>query len=180
MEVLCIFNKILLSLLAVLTLVSTAFACPEPPANLTGFHVPPWVQPLELPIPVKEPTRYSEVVLSHKERAIAALTIYHEARGESREGQRAVMEVILNRLLSDKWPNSIEEIVYAPRQFAVASYLTTANINEPECLSIAFEVVDEVLSSDEYILPEGYVYFATSKINGRDFIEIGNHYFSRG
>ena len=29
-------------------------------------------------------------------------------------------------------------------------------------------------------VPEDYVYFATYKANGRDFIQIGGHYFSRG
>lgn len=118
-------------------------------------------------------------VITDEERALAALTIYHEARGEPYDGQKAVMEVILNRWLGEKWPDGIRDIVYAPGQFAVADYLLTANLNEPECLAIAFDVVDEVLHSTEYILPEGYVYFATSKVNGKDFIQIGNLYFSK-
>ena len=59
------------------------------------------------------------------------------------------------------------------------AYLLTANINEPELLAQAFDLVREVLETTEYILPDGYVYFATSKVNGKDFIQIGNHYFSK-
>jgi hypothetical protein len=41
-------------------------------------------------------------------------------------------------------------------------------------------IIDYVLTHGRTVLPEDYVYFATYKANGRDFIQIGNHYFSRG
>lgn len=123
--------------------------------------------------------KYSAITMSDAERAIVALTVYHEARGEGAEGMRAVLEVILNRVLSDRWPSTATDVINAPGQFAVASYLKTANINEPDKLAQAFNLVDKVLSETEYILPDDYVYFATSKVNGKDFIQIGNHYFSK-
>lgn len=126
-----------------------------------------------------EPGKYSNLTLSDAERTLAALTAYHEARGEGAEGMRAVLEVIFNRALSERWPNTVTDVINAPGQFAVASYLKTANINELDKLTQAFDLVDEVLLETEYILPEGYVYFATSKVNGKDFIQIGNHYFSK-
>ena len=120
---------------------------------------------------------YIAKIITNEERALSALAIYHEARGESYEGQKAVFEVILNRMLSPAWPNTVKEILYQPGQFAVASYLTSADITEPELLAQAFDVVDEVLNETKYILPsENYVYFATSVI-GRNPIEIGGHYF---
>lgn len=123
--------------------------------------------------------KYSMLNLAEEEFMLVALTAYHEARGEGIEGMRAVIEVIFNRMLSDDWPNAAKDVIYAPGQFSVASYLLTANINEPELLTQAFNLVREVLDSTEYILPDGYVYFATSKVNGKDFIKIGNHYFSK-
>jgi spore germination cell wall hydrolase CwlJ-like protein len=44
------------------------------------------------------------------------LTVYHEARGESVEGQKAVVKVILNRSKKKGWP--IEDIVRARKQFS--------------------------------------------------------------
>lgn len=44
------------------------------------------------------------------------LTVYHEARGESPEGQKAVVKVILNRSKSKKSP--ISKIVLARKQFS--------------------------------------------------------------
>jgi spore germination cell wall hydrolase CwlJ-like protein len=44
------------------------------------------------------------------------LTVYHEARGESAEGQRAVVKTILNRGKAKGWP--MEGIVLARKQFS--------------------------------------------------------------
>ena len=44
--------------------------------------------------------------------------IYFEARGESVLGQRAVAWVTLNRMDSDRYPNTICEVVWQDRQFS--------------------------------------------------------------
>ncbi|GAK39825.1 cell wall hydrolase [Paenibacillus urinalis] len=46
-----------------------------------------------------------------------AKAIHGEARGESFEGQVAVGAVILNRVQSDAFPDSITEVILQPRQF---------------------------------------------------------------
>lgn len=46
-----------------------------------------------------------------------AAAIYHEARGESTEGQLAVAEVIVNRKKSRLYPNNICKVVFQPHQF---------------------------------------------------------------
>jgi spore germination cell wall hydrolase CwlJ-like protein len=48
-------------------------------------------------------------------------TIYFEARGESQEGQIAVAHVVLNRLLSEKFPDEICDVVYQRHQFSWTS-----------------------------------------------------------
>lgn len=40
----------------------------------------------------------------------AARTVWQEARGESLEGQRAVAHVIVNRLRSDRWGDTLAEV----------------------------------------------------------------------
>jgi len=44
-----------------------------------------------------------------------AQNIYHEARGEDLSGQRAVAHVTMNRVFSDKFPNTVCEVVYQAR-----------------------------------------------------------------
>ncbi len=48
---------------------------------------------------------------------LLARAIYAEARGESFEGQVAVGAVIVNRMESPKFPNTIEKVLYQPNQF---------------------------------------------------------------
>ena len=45
---------------------------------------------------------------------------------------------------------------------------------------ISPQTLDFVLSIGRTVLPEDYVFFATYKANGKDFIQIQNHYFGRG
>ena len=47
-----------------------------------------------------------------------ALNIYHEARGESSVGQLAVGMVTLNRVKSDRYPNTICKVVWQRGQFS--------------------------------------------------------------
>lgn len=130
--------------------------------------------------PVPEPAgRYEAVAASitDKDKALTALTIYHESRGESYEGQRAVAEVIFNRALSDRWPNLVGDVIYQKGQFACSGVLTTSAIREPGCLAAAFEVAEDVLQEKEYALPAHYCFFQTKKPRTEDYIKIGNHYF---
>ncbi|HNR78000.1 MAG TPA: cell wall hydrolase, partial [Parvularculaceae bacterium] len=50
--------------------------------------------------------------LDEEERTCLAQAIYYEARGESQRGQIAVAEVIMNRVRSGYYPNSICGVVY--------------------------------------------------------------------
>lgn len=53
-----------------------------------------------------------KVKLAEGEKLCLAQAIYHEARGESRDGQLAVANVIINRALSSKYPSSICGVVF--------------------------------------------------------------------
>ncbi len=47
-----------------------------------------------------------------------ALNVYHEARSESIEGQKAVASVTINRMISKKYPSLICDVVWQDRQFS--------------------------------------------------------------
>lgn len=72
------------------------------------------------------------------------------------------------------------DVIYADGQFSCADALTNAAIREPACLTTAYEVVDAVLASTTYIVPEYYMYFSTSQPKTSDFKQIGHHYFYQG
>jgi N-acetylmuramoyl-L-alanine amidase len=63
-------------------------------------------------------TYNSAMSVSDSDLDILAKIIYAEARGESYQGKVAVGAVILNRVRSPKYPNTIKGVVFAPKQFS--------------------------------------------------------------
>lgn len=59
-------------------------------------------------------------VTSSDHRLLAKL-VYAEARGEPYKGQVAVAAVVLNRVRSSKFPNTISGVIYQKNQFSVVS-----------------------------------------------------------
>lgn len=93
-------------------------------------------------IPVIEPF-YTTIAnhITENERETLARLVYLEARGQSYLGQKAVVEVVLNRVLSDEFPNTIDDVIYQKNQFSPAKYIETTTPTQ-----IQYDVVDEVLS----------------------------------
>ena len=58
-----------------------------------------------------EPKRQARKPMTKQARCLA-LAIYYEARGESEDGQLAVAQVVLNRVDSKRYPNTICGVVY--------------------------------------------------------------------
>ncbi len=56
-----------------------------------------------------------------KQAKCLADNLHYEARGESLAGIRAVASVVLNRVASKRWPNSICKVVYQSKQFSWAN-----------------------------------------------------------
>lgn len=57
------------------------------------------------------------VSLSLNEVEWVARAVHSEARGESYTGKVAVAAVIMNRIASDKFPNTAKEVIFDPRAF---------------------------------------------------------------
>ena len=178
----------LLTVLAALVLYAASYTWTEPEDKLD----PPEIDPLPLttvttveaapPVtlaPVAESeavSRYAGIEISDEGVYTLACLAYHEARGEPFEGQVAVIEVVLNRCLSDYFPDTVEEVVFQKYgdvwQFSPAPYLYTAEPTETQ-----YEAVYAALAAEEPILPLDTVYFSTGPYNDSIVAVIGNHYF---
>lgn len=131
------------------------------------------------PEPEPEPAIYADFELTDYERGLLAMVVYREARGEPEDGRRAVVEVILNRVRSPLFPDTIDGVVYQSNsvQFACAGALTTASVKELGALSVCFDTVDAVLAETEPALNWDALYFSTRKPSSAEYMKIGNHYF---
>lgn len=62
-------------------------------------------------------TKTTSNTISNSDLNLLAKAVYAEARGESYVGQVAVASVILNRVRSSKFPNTISGVIYQPYAF---------------------------------------------------------------
>lgn len=80
-----------------------------------------------------------------------ALAIYHEARNQPIEGQLAVAEVVLNRVESPAYPDTVCAVIAQPRQFAWVGQ--AGPVREPEAWNAARLIAQAVLADPEGTLP---------------------------
>jgi len=118
-------------------------------------------------------SRYSTVAMDEESRELMAQVIYLEARGESQKGQQAVAEVILNRVLSDGFPDNIIEVLWEEGQFSVMRYISEADPGEEQ-----YAAIDAALYGDP-VLDADVVFFDAYPENERVFCVIGSHVFCR-
>ena len=59
-----------------------------------------------------------DIIQKREQLYCGAQNIYHESRGESNLGQIAVAHVVRNRVESPKYPNTVCEVVWQPKQFS--------------------------------------------------------------
>ncbi len=87
---------------------------------------------------------------------LLATIIYCEARGESYDGKVAVGAVVLNRVRSSRFPNTIREVIYSPGQFSPVlsgkydEVLAVDGAND-ECYRAAQEALDGKTTVGTYL-----------------------------
>lgn len=102
---------------------------------------------------------YAELVNQLTDEDLDVLTrlVYHESRGN---GGKAVIEVVFNRMLDKRFPNTLQGVVYQKNQFEPAPNLYNWPIKEPDAYALCEQEVQELLSPDYTpILPSYYVFF---------------------
>jgi spore germination cell wall hydrolase CwlJ-like protein len=84
------------------------------------------------------------------ERGCLALAVYHEARGETRDGQRAVAEVVLRRVSNPQRPNSVCGVVLegATRKVCQFSFTCDGSIKKRR----NFTLWERALNVADYML----------------------------
>lgn len=118
--------------------------------------------------------RYPDVKLSNADLELLAKMVWVEARGECADGQQAVAEIVLNRLVSDKYSDTVRGVIYAENQFRSTEWLDEATPTQTQ-----YDAVEDALNGP-YILPIDVVHFATYAVTDRVWGTIGGHTFCWG
>lgn len=118
----------------------------------------------------------SEVSFGEGDRYLLANLIYCEAGGESYEGQVAVGSVVMNRVLSSVYPNTITGVIYQSGQFSpVASGRLALALAEGRATAKCYQAADAVMSGTTNV--GNCVYFRTPIAGITPKYTIGGHIF---
>ena len=117
----------------------------------------------------------SEVSFAEGDRYLLANLIYCEAGGESYAGQLGVCSVVINRVLSSVYPDSVVGVIYQGGQFSpVASGRLAAALAGGSATASCYQAADAAMSGNTNV--GNCVYFRTP-IEGLSGIQIGGHIF---
>lgn len=128
----------------------------------------------------------SQVEFSEDDVKMLANLIYCEARGESYDGKLAVASVVVNRVLSSKFPNTMAGVIYQSNQFAPVtstknSFVEALAYDKAANVSGCYEAAREAMSGITNV--SNCVFFQTlaylEKVDRLNVVtySIGNHGF---
>lgn len=105
-----------------------------------------------------------------------AIIVYAEAGNQDLDGMRLVADVVLNRVDSDEFPDTVYDVIYQPGQFGPAysgGFEKAAwNVSED-----AFKAA-EMEWDRETRLDQNVLYFNTTWDNGANPFKHGDHWLS--
>ena len=117
----------------------------------------------------------SEVTFAEGDRYLLANLIYCEAGGEPYAGQVAVGSVVINRVLSSQFPDTVVGVIYQKRQFSpVASGRLELALAMNKATPSCYKAADEAMAG---LTNVGNCVFFRTPIPGLTGIAIGGHIF---
>lgn len=116
-------------------------------------------------------SRYPGLALTTADLDLLAKVVWVEAQGECFEGQQAVAEVVLNRLVSPDFPNTLHDVIYAEGQFRSVPLLDDATPWQ-----VQYEAIEAAVYGPN-VLPMDVMYFAQQPTNNNVWGKIGGHVF---
>ena len=117
----------------------------------------------------------SEVTFTEEDRKLLANIIYCEAGGEPYEGKVAVGAVVINRVLSNRFPDTVSGVIYQKNQFSpVASGRFGLALSIDKANAACYQAADEAMLG---VTNVGTCVFFRTPIPGLTGINIGGHVF---
>jgi N-acetylmuramoyl-L-alanine amidase len=143
--------------------------------NIEPNPIPTVSEPVEVVEEViveHEPTVYD--LYSEDEIYLLALVMLAEAEGEPEEGQRLVVDTIMNRVDSNHFPDNIYDVVYQKGHFTSMWNGRTSRVTvTEESINIVIEELNARYNYDSVFFTAGHY-----GEYGEPMFSVGNHYFS--
>lgn len=159
---------------------------------LSGCVTPaPKSPPVKSHIIITKPNRASiSTQVNEDARMCLGLAMYWEARGEGGRGMRAVGSVVLNRVMSQHFPNSVCGVVYEGGETPPCQFSWWCDGKSDRPLNRAqwqatLKVADKLLSNQTHDPTGGALFFHNTSVRSsfhrtrQRTAQIGNHIFYR-
>ncbi len=141
--------------------------------TMAGASVPSAINRLAETISQYDASLTDKSIEHRRQVTCLAVAVYHESRGESVRGQRAVASVVMNRTRSGLYPNTPCGVVYQRSQFSnIQSQTNPRGTQWAQAVAIASEFVESGRSENPFLSFRRWM----RGING---LRIGNHIFHR-
>ena len=130
------------------------------------------VQEAETVIDEVEGVQIYRISVSAEDIDLIAKVVMSEASAQSYTCKVAIAETIINRVLSDRFPNTVKEVVTSKGQYSIQNNGEVT----PDCYNATFEALTE----QKY--PSDMYYFRSDHYHtwAVDYIKIDSMFFSRG
>lgn len=117
----------------------------------------------------------SEISFADGDRYLLANLIYCEAGNQPYEGQVAVGAVVMNRVMSSVFPDTVVGVIYQSKQFSpVASGRLALALAENHATQACYSAADAAMAGQTTV---GNCLFFRTPIDGLTGIQIGGHIF---
>ena len=122
--------------------------------------------------------KYTDLInkLTEEEKDLICRITYREAGNQDQEGQIAVIEVILNRVIDPAFPYNVEGVLSQSGQFS--TWGGRGSVTEEQINGI-YPLFDIIKESETTVLNGNYVYFdGVQHSYGKNYIKIQDHWFA--
>lgn len=122
--------------------------------------------------------RYKDLLISSDDIREMTEIVWLEARGESIEGQKAVAEVILNRVVHPGFPNNVHDVIFEGIGTEHQQFVTASFIDQAKPTYDQYDAVYRALYGSSTFWSD-VVFFSREGENDNTAMVIGNHVFCR-
>lgn len=131
-------------------------------------------EPLSLIVETPAPTPEQEPLATREEIELLALCTMAEAEGECEQGQRLVIDSVLNRVDNPHFPDTISEVIWQKNQYAgmYGDRITRCYVMD-ELVKLVEEELENRTDYDVVFFNAGHY-----SDYGVPMFQVGNHYFS--
>lgn len=110
--------------------------------------------------------------LTDDEKYLLYQITYAEAGDQTMEGQRAVIEVIFNRMLSDRYPDTLRGVLSQSGQFTTWKLRNVVKHNKDQVKAL------KLVYTEEPVLNTNYLMFSMGKNSwGKNYVKIDDQWF---